>query len=161
LSIRRQCELRGLSRGSFYYEPVGEPKENLRIMRRIDALDVAHPFLGSRRLVDREGVAVNRPVPKKQSSTGGWTKVKSGSENGGHVPDIRSAELTTTGEPSKVERMSNARWRISGLPSSPPVDLAPVIRIEFTAPPYLLPFFGAAWLDGEYRIQNGRDLCGA
>jgi len=67
-------------------------------------------------------------------------------------PDIKRAELMTTGEPLKVERMSNARWRISGLPSSPPGDLAPVIRIAFTAPPYRLPFSGAAWLDGEYEM---------
>jgi putative transposase len=63
LSIRRQCELLGLSRGSFYYEPVGETEENLTIMRRIDELYVAHPFLGSRRLVemlDREGIEANR-----------------------------------------------------------------------------------------------------
>ncbi len=63
LSIRRQCELLGLNRGSFYYEPVGETEENLTIMRRIDELYVAHPFLGSRRLVEmlaREGIDVNR-----------------------------------------------------------------------------------------------------
>ena len=63
LSIRRQCELLGLSRGSFYYEPVGETDENLAMMRRIDELYVEHPFLGSRKLVamlDRAGVTVNR-----------------------------------------------------------------------------------------------------
>lgn len=64
-------------------------------------------------------------------------------------PAIRSAELLTTGEPLTVEPMSNARWRISGLPASPPGDLAPVIRIEFEAPPFLLKFAGAAWLDGK------------
>ena len=63
MSIRRQCELLGLSRGSFYYEPMGETDENLTIMRRIDELYVEHPFLGSRRLTEmlgREGIAVNR-----------------------------------------------------------------------------------------------------
>ncbi len=36
LSIRRQCELLGLNRSSFYYEPATETIENLRLMRRID-----------------------------------------------------------------------------------------------------------------------------
>lgn len=65
-------------------------------------------------------------------------------------PAIRSAELMTTGEPLTVEPMSNARWKISGLPISPPGDLAPVIRIEFEAPPYVLKFSGAQWLDGKF-----------
>jgi alpha-L-fucosidase len=65
-------------------------------------------------------------------------------------PDIKSAELMTTGDPLHVEPISNARWRISGLPSSPPGDLAPVIKIEFEAPPYQLQFSGARWLDGDY-----------
>jgi len=65
-------------------------------------------------------------------------------------PDIKRAELMTTGAPLKVEPMRNARWRISGLPPSPPGDLAPVIKIEFAAPPYRLQFSGAQWLDGAY-----------
>jgi len=69
-------------------------------------------------------------------------------------PDIKRAELMTTGEPLKVEPMSNARWKISGLPSSPPCDLAPVIKIEFAAPPYRLQFSGANWLDGAYEAKR-------
>ena len=65
-------------------------------------------------------------------------------------PDIKSAELMTTGEPLDVKPMSNARWKISGLPMSPPGDLAPVIKIEFAAPPYRLQLSGAQWLDGEF-----------
>lgn len=63
MSLRRQCELLGLSRGSLYYEPVGETAENVGIMRRIDEMYTAHPFLGSRRMVemlDRQGLEVNR-----------------------------------------------------------------------------------------------------
>lgn len=65
-------------------------------------------------------------------------------------PAIRSAELMTTGEALTVEPLSNSRWKISGLPASPPGDLAPVIKIEFEAPPYVLQFSGAKWLDGDY-----------
>ena len=63
LSVRRQCELLGLSRSSLYYEPAGETVENLRLMRLIDEEYTAHPFLGSRRMtawLARQGELVNR-----------------------------------------------------------------------------------------------------
>lgn len=50
LSLRRQCELLGLARGSWYYEPVGESAENLKLMRRIDELYLKRPYFGSRRM---------------------------------------------------------------------------------------------------------------
>lgn len=65
-------------------------------------------------------------------------------------PAIRRASLLTTGKPLTVEAMSNARWKISGLPASPPDDLAPVIKLEFEAPPYILHFANAAWLTGNF-----------
>jgi putative transposase len=63
LSVRRQCELLGLSRSSLYYEPAGETAENLRLMRLIDGEYTAHPFYGSRQLTSwliRQGEPVNR-----------------------------------------------------------------------------------------------------
>jgi putative transposase len=36
LSIRRQCELLGLNRSSFYYQPATETEMNLQLMRLID-----------------------------------------------------------------------------------------------------------------------------
>jgi putative transposase len=63
LSIRRQCELLELDRGSYYYQPGEESAENLEIMRCIDQLYLKWPFLGSRRLVEfleRKGFAANR-----------------------------------------------------------------------------------------------------
>jgi putative transposase len=49
-SVRRQCELLGLSRSSFYYEPAGETPGALRLMRLIDEQYSACPFYGSRRM---------------------------------------------------------------------------------------------------------------
>ena len=63
LSIRRQCELAGISRSGFYYEPVTETEANLALMRRLDELHLDHPVYGSRRLMvllHREGRAINR-----------------------------------------------------------------------------------------------------
>jgi putative transposase len=50
LSVRRQCELLGLNRSSFYYEPIGESAMDLRLMRMIDEQYTACPFYGSRRM---------------------------------------------------------------------------------------------------------------
>jgi putative transposase len=58
LSIRRQCELLGLARGSWYYEPAGETAENLKLMRRIDELYLKRPYYGSRRMGNE--LSVNR-----------------------------------------------------------------------------------------------------
>lgn len=63
LSIRKQCELMGISRSGFYYEPVTETEQNLALMRRLDELHLDYPVYGSRRLVamlQREGWAINR-----------------------------------------------------------------------------------------------------
>ena len=63
LSLERQCELVGISRSGFYYEPVPESEANLALMRRLDELHLAHPVYGSRRLtalLRREGRPVNR-----------------------------------------------------------------------------------------------------
>ncbi len=63
LSVRRQCELLGLSRSSLYYEPAPETAANLRLMRLIDERYTACPFYGSRRMtawLAERGEEVNR-----------------------------------------------------------------------------------------------------
>ena len=52
LSITKQCTLLGVSRSTAYYQPLSIPNEDLQIMRLIDEIHLARPFLGSRRLVD-------------------------------------------------------------------------------------------------------------
>jgi len=59
----RQCQLLSLSRSGFYYQPVGEPEENLVLMRLIDAQYTRTPFYGYRRMVvwlQEQGYAVNK-----------------------------------------------------------------------------------------------------
>lgn len=46
LSIRRQCELVGLNRSTYYYEPAGESEFNLHLMRLIDEQYLKTPFYG-------------------------------------------------------------------------------------------------------------------
>jgi len=50
LSVRRQCELIGLPRSSYYRNPSGESEENLELMRLIDEEYMRHPFYGSRKM---------------------------------------------------------------------------------------------------------------
>lgn len=54
--MSRQCELLGLARSSWYYEPCGETAENLELMRRIDEEYTRHPFYGSRKMAELFGV---------------------------------------------------------------------------------------------------------
>ena len=52
-----------ISRSSAYYTPVEESEETLDVMRRIDELHVAYPFMGSRRIVvelAEQGIVANR-----------------------------------------------------------------------------------------------------
>jgi putative transposase len=63
LSVTQQCELLGLPRSSFYYQPEPMPEEDTRLMRCIDELYLAYPFYGSRqmtRALRREGHTINR-----------------------------------------------------------------------------------------------------
>jgi len=53
LSLVRQTELLGISRGSVYYVPRPVPDSDLKLMRRIDELHLAYPFMGARQLRDR------------------------------------------------------------------------------------------------------------
>jgi putative transposase len=56
LSVQRQCELLGLPRSTYYYQPRPESAENLRLMRRLDELYLNYPFFGSRRMAVTLGV---------------------------------------------------------------------------------------------------------
>lgn len=46
LSIRRQCELLGLARSTYYLEPAKESPYNLELMRLIDQQHLDHPHMG-------------------------------------------------------------------------------------------------------------------
>ena len=61
--MRQQCELLGISRSGYYYEPCPESAENLALMRRLDELHLEHPVYGRPRLtvaLQWEGWRVNQ-----------------------------------------------------------------------------------------------------
>jgi putative transposase len=63
LSIRRQCELVGLNRSTYYWQPAGETELNVTLMGLIDKEYTHTPFYGYRkmtvRLVQKHGHEVN------------------------------------------------------------------------------------------------------
>lgn len=63
LSIRRQCALLGVARSSVYRQRRPANDNDLAVMRRLDELFTAWPFLGSRRMaamLRAEGQCINR-----------------------------------------------------------------------------------------------------
>ncbi len=65
-SIRRQCRLLGLSRSGVYRKPPPANENDLALMRRVDELFTAWPFLGSRRMAEMLR-AEGRPVNRKRT----------------------------------------------------------------------------------------------
>ena len=70
LSLTRQAELLGISRGSLYYEPRPVSEDDLRLMRRIDELHMEFPFAGSRMMMKQMGIealyrkpSTSKPAP--------------------------------------------------------------------------------------------------
>ena len=62
LSVRRQCDLVGLARSSFYYAPAGESALNLTLMRLIDEQYTRRPIFGWPRMtawLRRQGYTIN------------------------------------------------------------------------------------------------------
>ena len=63
LPVRRPCQLLKLARSTADYQPTPVSEPALALMRRIDALHLAHPFAGARMLRDllrQEGHAIGR-----------------------------------------------------------------------------------------------------
>lgn len=62
ISKEKQCELLSIHRSGLYYRPIGESKENLEIMRKLDEQYFLTPFYGVNRLtvwLQLQGYAVN------------------------------------------------------------------------------------------------------
>jgi putative transposase len=63
LSVTRQAELVGISRGSVYYTPKPVSDADLDLMQRLDRLHLEYPFLGARKLRDllrQDGIKIGR-----------------------------------------------------------------------------------------------------
>ena len=64
----RRCELLGVPRSTSYYQPKPVSDDDLALMKQIDRIHMAQPFLGSRRIVDAladQGQMENRKRVKR------------------------------------------------------------------------------------------------
>ena len=66
LSVRRQCELLGLARSSYYYRSTCENFEDERLKRLIDEIYIKHPYYGVRRVAETLERAYALRVNKKR-----------------------------------------------------------------------------------------------
>lgn len=76
LPIVRQCQLLDIARSTVYYQPEAVDDIDDELMKRIDAIHLAWPFLGSRRIGDAladEGLIVNRKRVQRLMRTMGLT----------------------------------------------------------------------------------------
>ena len=66
LSLTRQAELLGISRGSLYYEPRPVSDNDLKLMRRIDEVHMEYPIAGGwtmKGMLRQEGFTTGRHSP--------------------------------------------------------------------------------------------------
>ena len=66
ISIRRQCELLGLPRSSYYHRAAGPSADDLRMMRLIDEQYLRTPFFGSRQMSQWLRRDLGQPVNRKR-----------------------------------------------------------------------------------------------
>jgi putative transposase len=92
LSVRRQCDLLGLSRGSWHYRPAGESEENLHLMRLLDEQYTRTPFYGVLRMtawLQRQGYAVNEKRVRRLVRTMGLLAIYPGPKMSQPAPSHR------------------------------------------------------------------------
>ena len=77
MSIKRQCELLGISRSSYYYRPEPISDEEQTLLRLLDEQYLKHPYYGTRRMtmyLRSKGFEVNRKrVRRLMRQLGLWT----------------------------------------------------------------------------------------
>lgn len=56
LTVRRQCELLGLARSSFYFVPQNTSPRDIETMKKIDRIYTEFPFYGCRRIAYELGI---------------------------------------------------------------------------------------------------------
>lgn len=93
VSVRRQCDLLGLSRGSWNYTPRGENEENLQLMRQLDKQYTRTPFYGVLRMtawLQRQGYAVNEKRVRRLLRTMGLMAISPGPKTSQPAPSHRT-----------------------------------------------------------------------
>jgi putative transposase len=69
ISIKRQCELLGVSRASWYYQPAPTSREDKKIMDLIDVIYTRFPFYGSRKIKEELNQTYLIPIGRGHTRT--------------------------------------------------------------------------------------------
>jgi len=93
LSIRRQCQLLSLNRGSLYYSPVGESKENLEMMKLMDAHILEEPTAG---------VMTMQDMLEEKGYKAGYERVRRLMRKAAIMPIYPRRQLTVLGQKKYV-----------------------------------------------------------
>lgn len=75
LSVVKQCKILSIHRSRYYYKPISETAENLRIMRWLDEQYFDTPFYGLQRLtveLNDIGYSVNKKRVRRLMKLSGW-----------------------------------------------------------------------------------------
>jgi putative transposase len=109
ISIRRQCELIGLNRSTFYYTPATESEFNLQLMWLIDEQYTKTPFYGWPRMtayLRRLGLAVNHKRVQRLMQTMGlqaiYPKPRTGAPAKDHKTYPYLLEAVVLSHPNQV-----------------------------------------------------------
>jgi putative transposase len=92
LSVRRQCDVLGLSRGSWHYTSIGESQENLQLMRLLDEQYTRTPYYGVLRMtawLQRQGYGVNEKRVRRLLRTMGLMALYPGPKTSQPAPSHR------------------------------------------------------------------------
>lgn len=68
ISIKRQCELLGISRSSLYYKPQAKSRVEIELMSLVDEIYTKSPYMGSRKIAKRISKCRDKPVNRKRVS---------------------------------------------------------------------------------------------
>jgi putative transposase len=122
LSIRRQCQLLGIARSSLYLPPMAANDNDLVLMRRIDEVFTAWPFVGSRRMT-----IMLRAGCRQHPHLDGWTRPLDGqpvhraavalAQARRHLPE-RLCGWSRDTRRNRVSPFTNASARIKSHPGS-------------------------------------------
>lgn len=93
LSIRKQCSLLDLCRGSFYYSPNGESSENLEMMRLMDGHILEEPTAG---------VLTMQDMLEEKGYKAGYERVRRLMRKAGIMPVYPRRHLTVLGSQAHI-----------------------------------------------------------
>ena len=113
LSLTRQGKLLKVSRSSFYYTPLGQNAETLKLMHEIDRVFTKYPFFGSRQIaayLPRSGFSVGRHLVRRLMGVMGLQAVYKGPNTSKKHPQHRHLSISAeearnhASQPSLVQR---------------------------------------------------------